>query len=210
MDTKKGDFIEIVYVGELEDGTIFDLNDKEIANKKGINGHIHEKTVICLGRDDVVKGLDLFLTDKEIGKEFEVDLQPEDGFGKRNASLFQMIPMRKFNEQKIRPVPGLQLDIDGRRGIVKSVSGGRIMVDFNHPLAGKRLHYKVTITKKVEDTVEKIEGFLINTLHLHNAKAEEKEGVVKIKANVPEPLQKILEEELKKRVPELKELTFEK
>ena len=122
-----------------------------------------------------------------------------------------MIPMNKFNEQKIKPVVGLQLNIDNNmRGIIKAVDGGRVTVDFNHPLAGKDLKYEVTIEKVIENLSEKIKGLLVNTLHLHSVQVTAKEGKVNIKSILPETMQKPLEAELKKRFEEIKEITFQK
>jgi FKBP-type peptidyl-prolyl cis-trans isomerase 2 len=51
-------------------------------------------------------------------------------------------------------------NFDGRIGKILSVSGGRITVDFNNPLAGKTLIYKVNVLRKVEDLSEKIKSFI--------------------------------------------------
>jgi FKBP-type peptidyl-prolyl cis-trans isomerase 2 len=212
MSVAKGDFVEIVYVGRLDDGKIFDMNDKEVAAKEGIKAHIHDKTIICVGQRDVVLGLDSFLVGKELNKELVVAVEPEEGFGKKEAELIQMIPIKKLNEHKINPTPGMQLNIDNMRGIVKSVSGGRVMIDFNHPLAGQKLHYTLKITRKVDAVAEQIEGLLLNLLHLHEVKVNEKEGKVsiKIQQQLPEQLTKMLVDEIKKRIPQVKEVVFEK
>jgi FKBP-type peptidyl-prolyl cis-trans isomerase SlyD len=211
MVTKKGDYVAIKYVGRLEDGSIFDLNDKDTAKKEKIDAHIHDSTIVCIGKHEVVVGLDKELEGKELGKKFEVTVVAEEGFGKKDPKLFQMIPMNKFNEQKIKPVVGLQLNIDNNmRGIIKAVDGGRVTVDFNHPLAGKDLKYEVTIEKVIENLSEKIKGLLVNTLHLHSVQVTAKEGKVNIKSILPETMQKPLEAELKKRFEEIKEITFQK
>jgi len=210
MQTKKGDFVEIKFVGRLDDGTIFDLNDKETAKKENVRGHFHDKTVVCLGERDVVEGLDESLMDNEIGKKFTITVSPEKGFGKKDAQMFHMIPHKKFVEHKINPVPGLQVDIDNMIGVVKSISGGRVLIDFNHPLAGRTLQYEVTITKKVDDVAEKVSGFLETTLHMHKVHVEAKEGTVTIKAELPNEAQSFLEEKIKRRVPEVKAVQFQK
>mgnify|MGYP001189829342 CR=1 FL=1 len=210
MVTKAGEVVEIKFVGKLEDGMIFDLNDKEVAAKEGLKGHFHSKTIICLGQGDVVAGLDESLVGKEVGKKLEVSVEAEKGFGKRNADLFHMIPLSKFKDHKINPMPGLQVNIDDNMGVVKSVSGGRVLVDFNHPLAGKTLKYEVTIVRVVEDLAEKIQGFLELMFHLHDAKVEAKEGNVVVKHEVPKEFAEMLEGKLKERYPELKSLKFEK
>ncbi len=209
MKSQKGDYVEIKYVGRLEDGSIFDLNDKEIAKREGLNGHIHEKTMICLGERDVVSGLDDFLIEKEIGETFKINITAEKGFGKKDPKLLQMIPTNKFKEQKINPVAGLRVEIDQYTGVIKSVSGGRILVDFNHPLAGHDLQYEISILKKVTELKDKVAGFLESNFHLHNAKVEEKEGTITLHAPFPKEMQPMLEAKLKKRLPELKAFIIE-
>lgn len=209
MNTQKGDFVEVKYIGKLDDGSIFDLNDKERAKQEGMHGHIHEKTIVCLGEKDLVPGLDDFLIDKELGEKLEVTIKPEKGFGKKDPKLLQMIPANKFKEQKINPMPGLRVEIDEYTGVIKSISGGRVVVDFNHPLAGRTLHYEITIMKKVEDLKEKISGFLELNFHVHNAQVSEKEGTVTLVAPFPKEMQPMLETELKRRIPELKAVVIE-
>jgi hypothetical protein len=68
--------------------------------------------------------------------------------------------MSKFSEQKITPFPGLVLNIDGRNAKVRSVAGGRVMMDFNHPLAGKELHYEVEILEQVKEPKKMVESLL--------------------------------------------------
>jgi hypothetical protein len=68
--------------------------------------------------------------------------------------------MKIFAEQKIYPQPGMTLALDNTLVKVVSVSGGRVMVDFNNPLAGKDLEYDFTIKKLVSDNKEKVDSFL--------------------------------------------------
>jgi len=206
MYAQKNDFVEIKYTGRLEDGSIFDLNDKEQAEKEKIKGHIHERTVICLGTTDLVSGLDTFLIGKEIGKKLHTTIPPEEGFGKKDPKLLQMLPLNKFQRQNINPIPGLQVTVDNNSGTVKSISGGRILVDFNHPLAGKTLLYEITMVRKVDSLKEKVLGFLELNVHMHNLKGMEKDGTVIIETELPKELHSMLETELKKRIPELQGL----
>ena len=45
--------------------------------------------------------------------------------------------MSAFKKENITTQPGLQITVDEAVGMVKTVSGGRVIVDFNHPLSGK-------------------------------------------------------------------------
>ncbi len=211
MKAKKGDFVEVVYTGKLDDGHIFDLNDQEVAEKEGLDKNsLAPKTIACLGERDLVPGLDEFLIDKEIGKKLEVDLNAEEAFGKKEAGLIQMIPMGKFKEQNINPVPGLRLNIDNMVGTVRVVSGGRVMVDFNHPLAGRNVHYDVIMKREVTDMKEKVESFLKLSLNLKDLSVSENEGNITAKLDLPEQLHSAVEEQIKKRVKEVKSVKFEK
>ena len=105
---------------------------------------------VVLGAGDVLKGLEEVLSDMEEGEEREVELPPEKAFGERNPDLVVIIPEREFRKRGITPYPGLPIEADGRTGRVLSVSAGRVQVDFNHPLAGKTLIYKVKVVKVVE------------------------------------------------------------
>lgn len=207
MKIKKGDFIEIEFVGRLDDGKIFDLNSKDTAKKEGLKQSL-DKVIICVGEEDVVKGLDDSFLDKEVNAKFNVDVPSDKAFGKRDPKLFQLISLNKFKDNEMRPYPGLQINVDGRIGIIKTVSGGRIMVDFNHPLAGRNLKYEVTIKKIIEDTNEKIEFSLKNLIG--KAKHEFKEGKLTIYMDLPSEVKKILEERLKTRIKEIKEIEFKK
>ena len=106
-----------------------------------------------------LKGIDDFLIGKEPGK-YEVELSPEKAFGKRNSSLIQLIPMKVFQGQNTQPVPGAMFNFDGRPARILTVSGGRVMADFNNPLAGKEVVYNVNAKRKVEDLNEKIKALI--------------------------------------------------
>src|SRR3990167_3249923 len=92
--------------------------------------------------------------------QYTVDISPEKGFGKKDSKLIQMIPINKFKESKIQPFPGLQINVDGSVGMVKTVGGGRVMIDFNHPLSGKELSYTFTVKGVVQDEKQKVDAYL--------------------------------------------------
>jgi len=157
MDLKKKDFIEIEFTGKVKNGEIFDSNIKEDIETAKLN--VEPKPfVLCLGEGMFVKGVDDFLIGKEIG-EYTIELSPEKAFGNRESKLVQMIPMKVFQQHKINPVPGVIFNFDNRMAKILTVSGGRVMVDFNNPLSGKDIVYDVKVLRKIEDTNEKIKAF---------------------------------------------------
>jgi FKBP-type peptidyl-prolyl cis-trans isomerase SlyD len=156
MQFQKNDFIEIEFSGRIKDGEVFDSNIPEELKKLNSTQTARPFT-FCLGQDMFLKGVEDFLIGKEIGN-YEIELKPESAFGLRNPSFIQMIPLKVFIEHKINPMPGAVLTFDNKLGKVLTVSGGRIMVDFNNPLAGKEVVYKVNVLRKVEDINEKIKA----------------------------------------------------
>lgn len=206
MKVKKGDFIELDFVGRVkETNTIFDLtSEKEAKNNNIYNPkQTYKPVVVCIGENEIIKGLDEELTGKEEKKQYTIEIPQEKAFGKKSLKLIKLIPSRAFKQQKIAPFPGLQINIDGIIGIVRAVSGGRIIVDFNHPLAGKNLIYTLTINKIVSDDKEKIKAILRT-----EAKIEIKNSEAKITLDIPEKLQEILGKRIKKLVPKVKKITF--
>ncbi len=158
MSFKQKDFIEIEFTGRVKDGEVFDSNIKKELEK--INSNAKPKPLVfCLGEDMFLKGIDDFLINKNIGK-YEIELSPEKAFGQRNSSLIQLIPMKVFKEQKAEPIPGAMFNFDGRPAKILTVSGGRVMADFNNPLAGKTVIYNIDVKRKVDDLNEKVKALV--------------------------------------------------
>jgi len=155
--TKKHDFIELEFIGKnINDNEVFDTNIKEEAKKLNPNVKDIKPLVVCIGADMVVKGFDEALVEKEVGKKSAIKLEPEKAFGKRDAKLIRLVPKRFFVEQRINPIAGMTLSLDNALVKVISSSGGRVMIDFNNPLAGKDIEYEFTIKKIVSDNKEKV------------------------------------------------------
>ena len=154
--TKKHDFVEIDFTAKnLGNDEIFDTNIAAEAKKIGLELST-KPFVICIGKGMVVKGFDEALEGKEVGKKYTVKISPDKAFGKRDPRLVRLIPMKVFIEQKIMPQPGMTLALDNNLVKVVSVSGGRVMVDFNNPVAGKDVEYDFTIKKMVTDDKERV------------------------------------------------------
>lgn len=211
MTIKKGDFVEIEYTGKAKDtGDVFDTTDKTIADKTELKGKEFGPAIICVGKGHVLPGLDKEIAGKEEGKEYSIEIKPIDAFGSKDAKLVQLIPTNKFKQQNIQPYPGLQLNIDGMIGLVKTVSGGRTLVDFNHPLSGKELSYALKINRKVTDPKEKLSGFIKLSLGTSEFSVEVSEGnaLVKMKMDLPKEASEELTKHAKEMIPEIKEISF--
>jgi peptidylprolyl isomerase len=156
--TKKGDYVEIEFTG-YHDGIVFDSNIPEELIKLNPNAEANQKTVIAIGQKMVVEGLDKALEDKELNKEYNIHVLYKEGFGERKRDLVKTIPLNVFTKQKIDPKPGATLILDNMLARVITVSGARVITDFNNPLAGKDLDYKFKIKRLVTDVNEKSVAF---------------------------------------------------
>lgn len=164
MKLKKNDFIEIEFTSrKKDDNEVFDSNiEKDL---KKINPDIKpdkaEPFVFSLGQGMFLKGVEDFLIGKDIGKkkEFKIELPAEKAFGKRQSKFIQKMPTKIFKEHNLNPVPGFMFNFDGRLGKVLAASGGRVIVDFNNPVAGKDVVYDVKILRKIKNLNEKVKAF---------------------------------------------------
>jgi len=155
---QKNDFIEIEFTGrDSSNNQIFDTTNPEEAKEMGIQDPQNIKPqIISVGNDMLLKGLDQALLNKELNKEYKIELTPEKAFGKRNPQMIKTYSLSHFKKNNMNPYPGMTLQLDNTIAKVISVSGGRVMMDFNNPLAGKEINYTFKITRKITDNDKKI------------------------------------------------------
>lgn len=213
MKTKKGDFIEIDFTATVKDGNIFDTTMRNEAFKDGLIAENDKREfkplTLCIGQGMVVKGLDKELEDKEAGKEYEVELQPKDAFGIRKPNLIRPAPLSAFKE---RPLTGMFVNVDGAIAKVINVAGGRTLLDFNPPLAGRVVVYKVKINKLINekdkrmDILAKTFGLKLNDIKIESSKATAK---LEKEKSIPVEIQEKALKELKKKVKDIMHLELE-
>jgi FKBP-type peptidyl-prolyl cis-trans isomerase 2 len=209
---KKGDFIELDYTGKFKDGKIFDTSVKEVGDKEHIQKKDYEPLTVCIGEGQVILGLDKQLEGSEVEKNYTFNIKTEEAYGKKNPKLVRVVSRALFTKQKMNPYPGMQINAEGSMGLVRSVSGGRVFVDFNHPLAGKDLIFDVKILKILKETREKVEAMLKSFLMLpkDKYKVEIKEGKLKVTSEIkfPDMMLNAIKERISKLIPEIKEIEF--
>ncbi len=195
MTIKKGDFVEFDYTGRVED-IIFDTTIEKIG--KELNSKKEFKPLkICVGQNHVLPGLDSALVGLKTGKH-KVSLKAQDAFGKKDPKLLKLMPMKLFKKQGINPYPGLELNMDGRVASVKSVSGGRVIVDFNHPLSGKDVDYEVDIKRIIEDKKEQLESLLeLMSIPFTKVDVKEKKADAKVAMEIPEQFADMIKKQVK-------------
>ena len=110
------------------------------------------------GAGNIVPGLEKALAGKQEGDALAVTLSPDEGYGQRDESQIRNIPRRKLPEGKIEVGTRLQIKTDGGYLVatVIGVRGDYATVDANHPLAGKTLHFDVTVVGVRDATAEEL------------------------------------------------------
>jgi len=198
---KKGDFVELDYTGRIKDDKIvFDTTNEETAKASDIYSKKfkYKPVIVCIGESHLVKGLDDALIGKNPGK-YTVEVKSENAFGKKAADLLKLIPLRLFAKDEVKPYIGLEVNVDGTIGIVRNVSGGRIIVDFNHPLAGRDLIYDIDVKRVVTDLLEQVKAVLeLLGIPFENIDIMDDKASITIKAKLPEEAVKVLADDIKK------------
>jgi len=139
LTAKNGDKVKIEYTGTLEDGTIFDSSAD--------HGNPLEFEV---GSGQVIKGFDDAILGMKEGEEKQFSIEPADAYGEHDPTLVQKVP-REIFPQEAELVPGLLFEAGLPTGekvpaTITDVQGGIVSVDLNHPLAGKKLNFKIKVS----------------------------------------------------------------
>jgi peptidylprolyl isomerase len=164
MAVQKGDFILIEYTAKVkETNEVFDTTVQDVAKKEHLQkeGEIYEPKLIVVGEGLMLKTLDESFTNMEIGKQSTVEISPEKAYGPRDPEKVKRVHLKRLAEQGINPSIGMSIEYDKKQAIVRSIGAGRVLLDFNHPRAGKTIVYEVTIVKALETPEEKI-GALVH------------------------------------------------
>jgi len=156
-----GDFVYVDYVGRVKDtGEIFDITKEDVAKKENLyrENFKYGPVAVIIDSDLILPGLNEEIKKMKVGEKKAFELKPDKAFGERNTELIKLIPESTFKRQDIDATPGSFVTINKMRGRIVSAGGGRVKVDFNHPLAGKILLYEVEVTGEIKENDEKIKA----------------------------------------------------
>ena len=112
-----------------------------------------------VGSGQVIKGLDDALRGKKQGEKMNLTIEPKDGYGEARADLVREIPRTNFPKD-MEIEAGMPFQAQSPQGpvqfTVKAVNNETVTADFNHPLAGEKLHFDVTIQEVREPSAEEM------------------------------------------------------
>jgi len=136
------------------DYTLTDSDGNVLDTSKG-----HNPFSYIQGHGHIIPGLEKAMEGKKKGDNFQVVVQPEEGYGHYDESLVASIPRSQFDSE-LEIEPGMQFHAE-RNGnyytlTVTGVEEDIVFVDANHPLAGFELHFEVNIRDVRDATSEEI------------------------------------------------------
>ncbi|MCP4522908.1 MAG: peptidylprolyl isomerase, partial [Candidatus Gracilibacteria bacterium] len=130
-----GDPIAVHYIGTFEDGEKFDSSYDR-----------NEPIVFIVGTGNMIKGFDAGVVGMKIGNKKTLTLAPADAYGEISEENVQEVPkdqMKSFEDAGIEIKPGAKLPTERGIFIIKEVTDDTVIIDVNHPLAGKTLTFEV-------------------------------------------------------------------
>jgi peptidylprolyl isomerase len=159
MSLQKRDFILINYTAKVkETNEVFDTTLEEVAKKEHLHkeGEIYEPKLVVIGEGWMLKAVDENLETMKPNKPQTVEIPPDKAFGPRDPDKIKRVPLKHLLAKDIHnPTIGMRIDYNGKTATIRSIGAGRVLLDFNPPLAGRTLIYDITINKKLTTNEEK-------------------------------------------------------
>lgn len=169
---EEGDFVLLKMTARSQKGKIFRVSSEEDAKKaeiyeeeKAKQGYYTPEFVIVGKSGFLNEGLTETLKDMNFFEKKSVRIPPTKAFGKRDPQKIERIGIAKFRKLNDGKNPTYGQDYTnkkGQRGIVTNIIQGKVVLDYNHPLAGQSIDYNLEIIDKIDEFNEIIEYFMIS------------------------------------------------
>ena len=153
--------VSLDYVLSLDDDEIIDRSEKGVPLE-----YLH-------GFKNIVPGLENELNGLEVGDEKDVVVQPGLGYGERDPDGLAEYPRETFPANVNLEVGEAIMMRDKESGepfqaYISEIRTDTVLLDFNHPLAGETLHFRIRIAGLREPTNEELaHGHVHDPNHAH-------------------------------------------
>ena len=132
----------------------YEVKDGDTVVDSNVGG---EPLVFMYGKSQIIPGLEAGIKDMTIGEKGDILVHAADAYGEYNADAIQEVPKDQF--AGIELTEGMTLYGQGEDGstvqvTVKEIKDDTVIIDFNHPLAGKNLMFTVTINNVRDASAE--------------------------------------------------------
>lgn len=149
MEISNNKVVSIHYKGTLSDGTVFDSSEGR------------EPLQFVFGSGMIIPGLEEGIAGLKVGDKKTVEIGFEKAYGPVREDAKQEVPKAQL-PQDVELKVGMQLAAQGPHGVlpvtVSEIKEETVLMDFNHPLAGKDLIFEVEVVEVREATKEDLEG----------------------------------------------------
>ena len=136
---KTGDTVRVHYTGTLEDGSEFDSSRKR-----------NEPLEFTLGQGQMIPGFEKAVSGMEVGQSKQVSIPSQEAYGDKKKEMIMEVPKENFPPD-ITPEVGQQLAVNtqGKQVpvTVTEISGDTVVLDANHPLAGRDLKFDIELVE---------------------------------------------------------------
>ncbi|HDM92876.1 MAG TPA: peptidylprolyl isomerase [Candidatus Korarchaeota archaeon] len=157
---ENGDFVLAhVTLSDAETGSVYMTTVEEEARKAGIFSpdDLYEPMLIIVGEQRLFPKAEQALIGAKVGGEVVVELEPSEAFGDYDPNKEKILPISRLQKAGIKDVSvGDVIRIGDERGTVRSITGGRVRIDFNHPLAGRRIKVWMKVEGILRDQTERL------------------------------------------------------
>ncbi|MEB2836575.1 MAG: FKBP-type peptidyl-prolyl cis-trans isomerase [Desulfurococcales archaeon] len=182
-----------------DDGSevLVDTTEEEEARKHGLEaaGPFGPRLVI-IGKSRLIDAVEEALREMGEGDEREFIAPPEKAYGLRDERKVIRVPIKQLRRSGIRPIVGQEVEVGSNRGRIVRVTERFAYIDFNHPLAGKKLRVWVKVEKELRDTQEKAQYLVERWLYVKPVNVSFDNGVLTIEMPSEVLAQKDLEAKL--------------
>lgn len=149
MQIAKDSVVSIDYRLHLGDGKVIDESEPG------------DPLVYLHGYEEIVPGLEKALEGKKAGESLKIEVAPKDGYGEYDPDDVEEVPREDFPPDMELEAGGIvsatDEDGDDVEFLVKELRPKTVVIDFNDPLAGKTLHFEVTVREVRAATPEELE-----------------------------------------------------
>ena len=137
MKVKANDKVRVHYKGSLSDGVMFDSSEGR------------DPLEFTIGSGQIIPGFENGVIGMQVDESKTLNIPAAEAYGQPKAELILEVPKSQLPPE-INPEIGLQLmsqTPDGNQTplLVTEVKEDSIIVDANHPLAGKDLTFEITL-----------------------------------------------------------------
>jgi FKBP-type peptidyl-prolyl cis-trans isomerase SlyD len=160
MKIANGSVVGIDYSLHLGDGNVVDKSEPG------------DPLTYLHGEGQIVPGLEAALEGLDVGETKQVVVDPKNGYGEHDPRGVQEVPRGAFPPD-FDPKPGMALTAEGQNGepvpfSIREVRPDNVLIDLNHPLAGKTLHFEVTVREVRAATAEELQHGHAHGPHGHD------------------------------------------